>query len=74
MWLHQALTDILQVLSCGTFNQKVPKLALEIALSKSESKKSAEDAAAEEQSKCLAAEVSWEGGKSDEEASAGYVV
>ena len=45
-----------------------------MALSKSETKKAAEDASAEEESKCLAAEASDERGKSDEGASSGYVV
>ena len=42
--------------------------------SKSEAKKAEEDAAAEEESKCLAVEAAGEGGKSDEGASTGYVV
>ena len=45
-----------------------------MALSKSEAKKAAEDAAAEEDSKCLAEEAAGEGEKSDEGASAGYMV
>ena len=45
-----------------------------MALSKSESKKAAEDSAAEEERKCLTAEAAGESGKSDEGASAGYVV
>ena len=45
-----------------------------MSLSKSEAKLAAEDAAAEEESKYLAAEAAGEGGKSDEGASAGYVV
>ena len=47
---------------------------METAPSKSEAKKAAEDVASEEESKCLAAEAAGEGGKSDEGASAGYVV
>ena len=43
-------------------------------LSKSEEKKAAEDAAAEEESKFLATEAAGEGEKSDEGASAGNVV
>ena len=49
-------------------------MALETAPSKSEAKKASEYAAAEEESKYLAAEVAGEGGKSDEGASAEYVV
>ena len=45
-----------------------------MALYKSEAKKSAEDAAAEEESKFLVAEAAGEGEKSDEGASAGNVV
>ena len=45
-----------------------------MGLSQSEAKKAAEDTAAEEESKCLAAEAAGEGGISDEGASAGYVV
>ena len=74
MWPHQALTDFIQGFSCWTCNWKVQNLALETAPSKLEAKKVAEDAAAEEESKCLAAEAAGEGGKSDEGASSGYVV
>ena len=49
-------------------------MALETAPSKLEAKKAAEDAAAEEEIKCLAVEATGKGGKSDEGASAGYVV
>ena len=49
-------------------------MALETAPSKLEAKKAAEDAATEEERKCLAAEAAGKGGKSDEGASAGYVV
>ena len=45
-----------------------------MALSKPEAKKAAEDAAAEEESKCLAAEAAGEVGKLDEGALAGNVV
>ena len=48
--------------------------AWEIAPSKLEAKKAAEDAAAEEESKCLAAEAAEKGGKSDEGGSAEYVL
>ena len=58
----------------GLAIRKAKKLALGMALSKSEAKKAAEDAAAEEESKCLAAEAAGEGEKSDEGASAGNVV
>ena len=57
VWLHQALTDFLQGLPCGTYNKKGQKMALEMALSKSEANKAAEDAAAEEERKCLAEEA-----------------
>ena len=49
-------------------------LSLGMVLSKSEAKKAAEYAAAEEESKCLAAEAAGEGEKSDEGTSAGNVV
>ena len=58
----------------GLAIRKAKKLALEMALSKYEAKKAAEDAAAEEESKYLAAEADGEGRKSDEGASSGYVV
>ena len=45
-----------------------------MGLSKSKAKKTAEDAAAEEESKCLAAEAAGEGEKSDEGASVVNVV
>ena len=54
--------------------RKSKKLALGMELSKSESKKAAEDSAEEEDSKCLVAEAAGEGEKSDEGASAGNVV
>ena len=44
-----------------------------MALYKSEVKKAAEDEAAEEERKCLAAEAAGEGEKSDDGASAGNV-
>ena len=74
MWVHQALTNFLQGLSCWTCNYKGQKSALETALSKLEAKKAAEDSAAEEESKFLAEEAAGKGGKSDEGASAGYVM
>ena len=58
----------------GLAIRKAKKSALEMALYKSEENKAAEDAAEEEERKCLAAEAAGEGGKSDEGASAGYVV
>ena len=58
----------------GILIRKAKKLALEMALSKSEAKKAAEDAAAEEDSNCLAADAAGEGGKSDEGGSAGNAV
>ena len=45
-----------------------------MALSKSKSKKAAEDAAAEEERKFLASEAAGEGEKSYEGSSSGYVV
>ena len=45
-----------------------------MALSKSESEKAAEDASAEEERKCLAAEAAGEGEKSEEGALSGNVV
>ena len=53
---------------------KAKKTALEMALSKSEAKKAAEDASAEEVRKCLAAEAAGEGEKSNEGTSAVNVV
>ena len=58
----------------GLAIRKAKNLALETAASKLEAKKSAEDATAEEESKCMAAEAAGEGIKSDEGAPAGYVV
>ena len=58
----------------GLAIRKANKLALETAPSKLEAKKAAEDASAEEESKCLAIEAVGKGGKSYEGASAGYVV
>ena len=49
----------------GLAIRKAKKSALGMALSKSEAKKSAEDAVAEEQSKCLAVEAAGKGEKSD---------
>ena len=46
----------------GLAIRKAKKLASEMALSKSEAKKVAEYAAAEEEIKCLAAEAAGEGG------------
>ena len=53
---------------------KAKKLSLEIAPSKLGAKKAAENAAAEEYIKYLAAEAAEKVGKSDEGASEGYVV
>ena len=58
----------------GLAIRKAKKSALEMALSKSEVKKATEDAAAEEESKCLAAEAAGEREKSDEGESVGNVV
>ena len=49
-------------------------MALGVALSKSEAKKTVEDAAAEEERICMAEEATGENAKSDEEASTGSVV
>ena len=54
--------------------RKAKKSALEMALYKIETKKAAEDSAAEEERKFLVAEAVGEGEKSDEGESAGYVV
>ena len=54
--------------------RKAKTLALGMALSKSKSTKAAEDAAAEEESKCLAAEAAGEGENSDEGELSGNVV
>ena len=58
----------------GLAIRKAKKSALETAPSKLEANKAAEDSVAEEESKCLDTEAAGEGGKSDEGASAGYVV
>ena len=54
--------------------RKAKKLAFGMALSKSEANKSVEDAAAEEERICMAAEAAGNNAKSDEEASTGSVV
>ena len=54
--------------------RKAKKLALGMVLSKSEAKKTVEDAAAEEERICMAAEAARENAKSYEEASTGSVV
>ena len=46
----------------GLAIRKAKNSSLKMTLSKSEAKKAAEDAAAEEESKCLAAEAAGEGG------------
>ena len=58
----------------GLAIRKAKKLALEMALSKSEANKAAKDAAAEEEIKYLAVEAAVEGEKSDEGVSSVYVV
>ena len=58
----------------GLAMRKAKKMALGMALSKSEAKKTVEDAAAEEERICMAAEAAGENAKSDEEASTGSVV
>ena len=58
----------------GLAMRKAKKLALGMALSKSKAKKTVEDAAAEEERICMAAESAGENAKSDEEASTGSVV
>ena len=58
----------------GLAIRKAKKLSQETAPSKFEAKKAEEDAAVQEESKCLAEEAAGKGGKSDEGASAGYVV
>ena len=74
VWLHQAFTYISKDCPVGLAIRKAKESALERAPSKSEAKKAAEDAAAEEERKCLVAEAAVKGGKSYEGASAGYVV
>ena len=74
MWVRRALTHFPQGLYCWTCNYKGQKLASETAPYKLEAKKAAEDAAAEEESKFMAAKAAGKGGKSDEGSSAGYVV
>ena len=54
--------------------ERPKKLALGMALSKSEAKKTVEYAAEEEERICMAAEAAEENAKSDEEASTGSVV
>ena len=58
----------------GLAIRKAKRLALGVALYKYEAKKTTEDAASEEESKCLAADSAWEGEKSDEGASEGNLV
>ena len=58
----------------GLAIRQAKKSTLEMSLSKSEAKNAAEDAAADEESKCIAVEAPGEGEKSDEGASAGNVV
>ena len=58
----------------GIAIRKTKRSALETAQSKLEAKKAAGDSAAEKERKCLAEKGAGEGGKSDEGASAGYVV
>ena len=58
----------------GLAIRRAKKWSLEMALSKSEAKKAAEDTAAEEEIKCLAVEDAGEDRKPDEGASSGYVV
>ena len=53
----------------GIAIRKAKILALGMGLSKSEAKKAVEDAAEEEERKCLAAEAAGEGEKSDDGAS-----
>ena len=60
--LHISFKDCL----VGLAIRKSQKLALEMELYKSEAKKATEDAAAEEERKCLEAEADGEGGKLDE--------
>ena len=58
----------------GLAIRKAKKSALEMAISKFEANKAVEDAAAEEESKWLAAEADGEGEKLDEGSSAGNLV
>ena len=61
--IHQALPGYFKGFPYGTRNLKIQKSSLGMALSKSEAKKAAEYAVAEEESKCLAAEAAREGEK-----------
>ena len=70
VWLHQSLTNYIKGFPCGDFLSKRQKLVLGMGLSQAKTKKAAEDAAAEEEGECLAAEANGEGGKSDEGTSA----
>ena len=54
--------------------RKAKTMVLGMGLSQYEAKKAAEDAAVEEERKCLEAEAAGEGEKSDEGASSGNVV
>ena len=58
----------------GLAMREAKKLDLGMALSKSEAKKTVEDAEAEEERICMAEEAAGENSKSDEEASTGSVV
>ena len=58
----------------GLAIRKAKKSSLGMSISKSEAKRAAEDAASEEEVKCLAAEASGEGEKSDEGESSGNAV
>ena len=58
----------------GLAIRKAKKLAFGMGLPQSEANKAAGDAAAEEESKCLAAEAAGKGEKSDEGASAGSLL
>ena len=66
--------ELVQRIALWDLQCERPKMALGMALSKSEAKKTVEDAAAEEERICMAAEAAQENAKSDEEASTGSVV
>ena len=55
--------ELLQKIALWDLQLERPKIGLGMALSKSEAKKAAEDAAAEEERKCLTADVAGEGEK-----------
>ena len=66
--------ELVQRIALWDLQCERPKMALGMALSKSEAKKTVEDAAVEEERIYMASEAAGENAKSDEEASTGSVV